>query len=508
MKLIKSAAARYILFALIVIGFFSATQFLPSKGFSDPDGYYHAGAAKLISQGKLEATFPWAYFSTLRQDYGDQHYLYHLLLIPLSSPVGMHLSVVIFSSLMVFAFVWLLKQFGVKFATIWGLFLIGSSVDFLFRISVVKANTLSLVLLFLTVWLLLKKKYIWLVPLSALFVWVYGGFVFLPVVVGMYFISYAVVNFEFRFRPVFYVLLGIAIGLMVHPHFPDLVIHLYYQLFQSGLGAGLKVPVGGEWNPYSLPELVSANGLALLSFVMTSAVFVVEFFELRQDKPEKAVGVLFLWLTTIFFLILTVRSRRFVEYSVPFFVFFSAYVVSNVVNAELFKHVKQAWSYWHMKFFTVIIAWVIILVLGLNVSRVEQWLKNSARVDGLKGSSLWLSGNTQPGEIVFNTKWDDLPQLFYWNSNNYYIIGLDPTFLYAYNHELYWKWRQIADNDPSKFNNSYAELKKLMGQDFQSKYIVLENSRDDQLKEFLDNNEGSKASRVYTDDFSSVYKID
>lgn len=506
-KLIKSTPVKYFLFAVVIAGFFAALQFIPSRGFSDPDGYYHAGAARLISHGQLHASFPWAYFSTLRENYGDQHFIYHLLLIPMSSLRGMHISVVIFSSLMLLAFFWLLRQFGVKYAAVWGIFLIGSSVDFLFRINVVKANTLSLILLFATIWILARQKYMWLIPLSALFVWVYGGFVFLPVIAGIYVVSHWFVTRQFNLRPLVWVLCGIAVGLALHPHFPDITVHLYYQLFYSGLGAGLKVPVGGEWNPYALQDMLSANGLAMLAFVMASAVFIVEFSSGLRQKTKEGTMALFLWLTTLFFVLLTVRSRRFVEYSIPFCILFAAYVANRVLSLDIINHMKDAWRYWHMRFFTIMIVWVLILVAGFNVSRVEKWLKDGGAPESLKGSGQWLAQNTKPGEIVFNTKWDDLPQLFYWNSSNYYIIGLDPTFLYAYDHDLYWKWRQVADNDPDKFGYSYDALKHILHEDFQSQYIILENNRDSKLKAFLDINATHGATQTYTDDFASVYQI-
>ncbi len=498
----------YFAFALFVVGFFSLMQFVPSAGFADPDGFYHAGMARLMAEGKAAGEFPWAYFSTLREQYGNQHYIYHLLLRPFTSTVGMHVSVVLFSSAMVFGLVWLLHKLGVRYAWAWGLFAMGSSIDFLFRINVVKANTLSLLLLFAAVWLLVKKKYVWLLPLSALFVWVYGGFVFLPAMAGIYLVSFLVPHKKIQVKPMLWVVAGIAIGLIIHPHFPDLATHLYYQLFQSGLGAGLHVPVGNEWNPYGLPELISSNGLAILLFVIASAISVVEFDRLRKENPNQAVAVLFLWLTSVFMLLLSVRSRRFVEYSAPFLVIFSAYSLRHALSENAWVYVKDAWQMLHVKAVTMLMAGIIVIVMLFNATKVWQWLDAATSPETLRGSAQWLASNTNPGQIVFNTKWDDLPQLFYWNSHNYYIIGLDPTFLHVYSPELYWKWRQLADNDPAKFNNSYNELRQILQNDFQTKYIILENGRDSALKAFLDSNSSQGAAQAYSDEFSSVYIID
>jgi hypothetical protein len=504
--LLKDFRFQFAVFAIAVIGFFSFMQFVPSAGFSDPDGYYHAAAARLIAAGKLHASFPWAYFSTLRDHYGDQHFLFHLLMIPLSSLKGMHLSVVFFSSLMVFAFVWLLRRLGVKYPLLWGGFLVVSSIDFLFRINVVKANTLSLILLFGTVWLLVSKRHRWLVPLSALFVWTYGGFVFLPLVGGAYVAAKLIGERKLNLWPLVYILLGIGVGLLLHPHFPNLAVHLYYQLFDSGISAGLKVPVGSEWYPYSVNDLVSANGLNLLAFLASTAVLAVEFTKVKKEQTD-ATNAAFLWFTTLGFLALMIRSRRFVEYSVPFNVLFSSYVVTKVVNPEFWDTFKEALRYWHMRFFTVLLIWVLVLIGAFNVTRVEGWLAASTEAEALKGAGDWLSANTKPGEIIFNTKWDDLPQLMYFDPNNYYIIGLDPTFMYAYDQELYRKWRQVADNDPLKFGNSYTDMRDIVNKDFKSHYVVLENARDGKLKYFLDAHRSEGASEVYEDEFSAIYEI-
>ena len=35
-----------------------------------------------------------------------------------------------------------------------------------------------------------------------------------------------------------------------------------------------------------------------------------------------------------------------------------------------------------------------------------------------------------PGQIIFNTDWDDFPRLFYYDSSHNYVSGLDPSYLY------------------------------------------------------------------------------
>jgi hypothetical protein len=52
--------------------------------------------------------------------------------------------------------------------------------------------------------------------------------------------------------------------------------------------------------------------------------------------------------------------------------------------------------------------------------------------------------NTPAGERVFQTDWDDFPRLFFYNTHNTYMIGLDPTYLQLYDADLYDTWVQIT----------------------------------------------------------------
>jgi hypothetical protein len=42
----------------------------------------------------------------------------------------------------------------------------------------------------------------------------------------------------------------------------------------------------------------------------------------------------------------------------------------------------------------------------------------------------WLRAHVPAGHIIFNTDWDDFPRLFYYDSDHYYVSGLDPSYLY------------------------------------------------------------------------------
>jgi hypothetical protein len=61
--------------------------------------------------------------------------------------------------------------------------------------------------------------------------------------------------------------------------------------------------------------------------------------------------------------------------------------------------------------------------------------------------------------------------LFYRNTHNYYLTGLDQTFMYEYNRDAYWDWVRVTSGDSSDayrvvhdvFNASYVLVEKRVG---------------------------------------------
>jgi hypothetical protein len=49
--------------------------------------------------------------------------------------------------------------------------------------------------------------------------------------------------------------------------------------------------------------------------------------------------------------------------------------------------------------------------------------------DYMAGAAEWLRTNTPEGSMVFQTDWDDFPYLYYYNTHNTWLVGLDPTYL-------------------------------------------------------------------------------
>ena len=63
-------------------------------------------------------------------------------------------------------------------------------------------------------------------------------------------------------------------------------------------------------------------------------------------------------------------------------------------------------------------------------------IAESAPPEEYRAAAEWLRQNVPPGEMIFNTDWDDFPKLFYYDPTHAYVTGLDPTYLYDRDREL------------------------------------------------------------------------
>src|SRR5215472_4103533 len=109
----------------------------------DFDGYYHIKWSRLLWEGLRTghlARFSWLPLTSLSPSlYADQHFLFHLLLIPFTwfsdLAAGAKISAVLFASLAAGACFWIVLRYRIRFASLWFIALLGSSSLFLYRMS-------------------------------------------------------------------------------------------------------------------------------------------------------------------------------------------------------------------------------------------------------------------------------------------------------------------------------------------------------------------------------------
>ena len=111
----------------------------------------------------------------------------------------------------------------------------------------------------------------------------------------------------------------------------------------------------------------------------------------------------------------------------------------------------------------------------------------------------WMRANVPPGEIVFNTDWDDFPKLFFYDPTHAYVSGLDPTYLYDANPELSKLYEQIT-------LGKEKDAAPLIRDRFGARYVFTDNEdvHDDFYDAALDS---GWFDEVYSDDKCTVLHI-
>ncbi len=500
--------AKYILATVVCVIAFSALQW--SASFADPDSFYHARIASLMAERGLLYSFPWLSFTSLANAFTDQHLLYHTALVPLmwwfEPAVAAKIGQVIFLTLLTLLFIVALRSWKLPYSwlAVASLYLLG---PFLFRVNLVKATPLAIGFLFAITMLLLHKRYTWACVVTVFYCWVHGGFILALVVAVALFIADTIASSiqtnRFLFgdpRPISSVFVGIAIGLIANPYFPQNIFFLWEQLVQIGFinYAGV-IEVGAEWYPFSLPDLVAVSSLVLIAGILSIIIIIKNRKVLLADRNVWA-----LFIISALLFVATLRSRRYIEYFLPFAWLWSCYILlPYIASGEAKRYIQQwkqrlgRWYYIFVMYFSVAIGTTMLV----SVTGVWTDLRSGFEFTQYQAASEYIEGVASPGTVVFNADWDDFPILFYHNSSSYYIIGLDATFMYLHDQTAYESWRAIGAGSLRENVASTIATK------FNAEYVFIDRDDDStkRLNAFL--RRDPKAELVFEDDLTRVYHI-
>jgi len=503
----------YIILLVISFALFTFMQAVPA--FADPDSFYHVKSALLIPEQGFIKEFPWLQFTVLKDNYIDQHFLYHVFLIPFTQvmdPIqGAKLANIIITTGLVMLFYWFLRSFKIKYA-FWYVIVLLITMPFIFRINLVKAPAFSIIFLIVGLYLILKHKTKSLFIFSFLYVWAYGGFILILVFSGIYaavsimenWLKHSarkfwhIVGHSRELRLFFSSLGGVLAGIIINPYFPENLNFYWHQLIKIGIiNYQSVIPVGNEWYPYKFIDLSANTAFVSILMIITFYLFIVNF-----KKPNRKTITLF--VIFLFFFIFTLKSRRYVEYYVPFAVLFVALALNQQIP---FFNLKKLWSKtvsFCLKRKVIAVILIVYFCVTLPVIIIKDVrhtyndFQGGIRLDRFAEVSSWLEKNSQPGDIIFHSSWDEFPMLFYFNDKNYYIIGLDPTFMYEYDQELYKKMVNITLGDQK--TGLYEDIKN----EFQASYVLVENNHHGMMSN-IKKDEGFK--EVYSDKDATIYQV-
>jgi hypothetical protein len=495
---VKVALLGFGLLAIFLV-FMAAVQFA-TPDLPDNDGYYHIKLAYLMRTEGLKPAFPYLPLSVLNpREYVDHHFLFHVFLIPFTFGdlrLGAKWASVIFAGL-AFLSVWLLlHRQQVPWAPLWALGLLAVSEAFIFRMSITRAQSLSLAFLAIGLILLLEGRYRWLTLLGFLYVWFYNAFPLILGLAGAYWLAVLLLERRFEWRALLYTALGVGLGLIINPYFPQNLVFLFHHLAPK-LTETTGVSVGSEWYPYDTGQLLSNSLLSLGMFAI--GVVALGLNPKRMDL-RTATG-LFLALG---FGLLLFQSRRFIEYFPAFVLIFTAFSCAPLIEQNRVQHAGAQGEGVHLparrrsEIIPALLLVTVILLGGwFTFRQAQQSLRYSKEYTFFQGASAWLTANTAPGERVFQTDWDDFPRLFFYNTHNTYLVGLDPTYMQLYSPALYDEWVAITRGQVEQPSQA------ILGR-FGARFVVSDLEHGD----FIRQAQADPVFReVYRDDASVVFEI-
>ena len=472
-------------------GLFATIQYA-TPGLVGNDGYYHMKMASLMRQDSLTPTFYWLPLSILTpKGYYDHHFLYHIymmLFVP-GSPTaitpevltsGAKLASVLMASFAFLAIWWLLRGQKVHLAGLWALGLFAVSDAFLYRVSMPRAQSASLLVLALGMHWFLKRRNILLFLLGFVYVWLYNAFPLLFVMAIAYIFSTYLTEHKLEWQPLVSVALGIGLGLLVNPYFPQNISFIIDHLLPK-IGE-INESVGNEWYPYETWTLVENSTGALVAAVI--GVFALGWSEKRINRPTLFALVL---MTGFGFLVF--KSRRFIEYFPAFALVFAAMSISRA--SSKLPPVRSRW---------LLPAGLVLLMListGRTVTRARDLMQRAKPPDLYAAAATWLGENSEPGSLVFQTDWDDFTRLFFYNTTNIYTIGLDVTYMQRFNSELYEEWVDISQGRKVEPSTTIANH-------FGASFVFSDLKHDRFLEQAEDD---PYLVEVYRDEYAVIYEV-
>jgi len=544
-NIIKTGIIFIIIFALF-LGLQLSFSTVP-----DADPFYHYGFSKLLASTRISTSFPWAHFTSLNQNFSDQGFLFHYLMMPftlIKFPWGLKIFTALFSSLMLMVFYQLLKKLQIKLPLVWLIILLVSSSSFLFRLQLGRPLLVTITLSLLGSYWLIKEKSVLLFFWSLIFVLVSDVSLFIIAVLLASFLLVSIINKShtkplasglvwdgerLKIIPLLSSGLGTIGGILAHPQ-PLNYLNILWQnyLVCPLITLGVDLNSAIELQSLGLNDFLSNSTILFLCLLFT---FILLFLlkinrnNLLTKKQQNTKN--YLLILTMVFLILTFLYNRFIEYLAPLAVLLTGYCFTIFYNSpkspELQILISNLKKYLNKVPVKILLVLTAVSLLFLPVKKFYTDIKDNDPVDRYQTTDEWLKNNTPKRSIIFHASWDSFHRLFFYNQHNYYIVGFNPSFLYLYDQNLYWLWRNITEKsiacaaptdsidlkDLTSLNGCTAEqqtpgiIAQTIKTRFQSEYIWIndyEIYRD--FKKFLENNPEFFEKKIETSD-SAVFKI-
>ncbi|MEA1937235.1 MAG: hypothetical protein U9N04_03930 [Patescibacteria group bacterium] len=491
---------------LLTFLLFSLIQF-STTNLAGNDSHLYIKLAELTRDNGLIREFPWLNATIMKDNFTGLHFLYYILLIPFTLfgnlVFGAKIASLFFLSAMAVVFYAVLKNLKLKYNFFWFLFLLASSGYFLNRMNFARPLSFSVIFLLLIFYALVKRNNLLLFAISFFYVWAHGSF---PLAIFLT-LAFVAVNYIYNkkiyYKTILASLGGTILAVLINPFFPNNVSYFgIYYLNKTPYQLTAQIM---EWQPISISQIFYDAPILLISFLILSAVFCVNFIlgainnNSKDEKlsfsnnSESKIMASFLFIISVVFFIGMLLQGRFIDYWVPFSIIFIAFYAellvktfdaswlynqhlqsviptgaSEVRASGVEKSVNATMLYSNLNYFkkirficsqiprllsslgmTKAMKFILAIIIAFSIYSKTNFVLGECGTDesskNIRETALWLKENTPEKSIVFNVNWGDFSKMFFYNAHNYYIAGLDGKFIYQLSPKKYWLYAHLGD---------------------------------------------------------------
>ena len=475
---------------------------LRTPGIPGYDSFYHFRHAQLYAQlGIWMKEFPWIVYSTMSQFAGDIGYGFHFFLIPFTflrdEMLGMKLAAAFETAVVLVLLYVVLRRHRIAYAPAWPFLLLFMAPPITYTFVMTRPQTLTMGFSALLLSFMVTGS-AWGVLLASFSLAFFhlNAFAVVPVIVLGVAVVKRVVESRWEWQKYPAALAGIGLAWALRPNPLGVAKLEYHQIVvhETARYAQLPLLFGREWLPVTLPAL-GAFALPLLLWAVASLAIMAasgsrEFQAAPRDRT-------FAWsslvLSALFFAATVASTKRVTPLWAT-----CAVIVVAVAFTLLFKRGRNGEEPFFGGSARLVATCVLAAALGglmwngLRAGATHTVWTASTRYRP-KAPAEWLRDNGRSGEIIYNVNWTMFAELFFWDSEDYYVSGLDPVFLYAYDPQLYWKFHHLAtgaatgrtysalERSPSASVDTYA----FVHDDLRASSVVVDHQGHGYLEDYL-----------------------
>ena len=452
--------AVFLFFALIN----ALVYFTVSNVSSSDDQWFYFKIAKLLSENGFDAirNFQGAYFTELSQSgYSYAVGLYHYFFIPFTffgGIIGLKIAGFLLATAVPVLSCWVLRKFEIKWAFVWVVlfFYFFGGHNFAFRMFLNRPFVIIDALVLFEIYLISQRKHYLVFFVSLLHVWWHPATFWLPFFLAVCFeVILLLYDRRSNYRTTTASLAGSLGAFLLFPSHSHTFLSPLNPMrfletlfsFVYGLGSGPKIIEGAENYKGDVLEMLQKNEIlfaCMLFFIVISIAFYIHWRrndkEISNEVGRVSIVTGYIFLIVIVFLLGFVFSKRFEDLLVPLVMLGTAIIF------------QALWRDGYIKIDGLVVKKSVFVFLGIFIfASVGNEILNLRQTIGSDDKHLkyekageWFRKNTEKGEIIFNTDFGQFNRLFFYNSDNRYIVGIEPKNMYEYDKNLYWLWHNIT----------------------------------------------------------------